>query len=288
MEGAEGSGDIELRLRKIGGILTCKVIQSFRSKLKAIAILIVPVIENSILRNKFVKVRLLIIPVQLTIACAFMLTAYSLGQDRGGMPPGDGYMIGRVFSKEDASGSLEYWGVCNFKELYPDFPKLKRISGHEGSAVELLREIFSVNPYMKVSQDADGKIRMVEEDVPTDLLDVKIDHIQFPVKYTGPDAAILAIMHTPEVRDFLSKHNVGPAPNLGDIAGYSRQDYNAPMRRVYGNLHDVTVRQALDYVLGRFHGFWFYENCKSTEGGRIVFFGFIENVPKEFLVQTQK
>ena len=232
------------------------------------------------------KVGFLITPVQLAITCVLILTSSVLGQDRGGMPPGDGHMIGDVFSRTDASGSLEYWGTCDFKKFYPDFPKLKRTSSHKGSAVDVLREIFSVNPYMKVSQDADGKIRMVEDDVPADLLDVKIDHIQFPVKSTGPDAAIVAIMHTPEVRDFLSKHNVGPAPNLGDIAGYSRQDYNAPMRRVYGNLYDVTVRQALDYVLGRFHGFWFYENCKSTEGGRIVFFGFIENVPKEFFVQT--
>jgi len=196
--------------------------------------------------------------------------------------------IGGVFSKADASGSLEYWGACDFKKFYPDFPKLKRIPSHEGSAVELLREIFSVNPHMRVSQDADGKIRMVEEDVPTDLLDVKINHVQFPVEYHGPNAAIVAIMHTPEVREFLREHNVGPGPDLGDIAGYPSEAYAPNVRRVHGDLHQVTVRQALDYVLETFHGFWLYENCKSPGGGRIVFFDFIQNVSSATLVPTPK
>ena len=235
------------------------------------------------------KIRVLVTPVRLAITYVFMLTACLLGQDRGGTPPGDGrILIGGIFSKADASGSLEYWGVCNFKELYPDFPKLKRISRHEGSAVELLRELFSVNPQMRVSQDADGKIRMVEEDVPTDLLDVKIDHVQFPVEYHGPNAAIVAIMQTPEVRAFLREHNVGPGPNMGDIAGYPSEAYAPEKPRVHGSLHHVTVRQALDYVLGTFHGFWLYENCKNPGGGRIVFFDFIENDPNAALVQTQK
>jgi hypothetical protein len=43
---------------------------------------------------------------------------------------------------------------------------------------------------------------MIEEDVPTDLLEVKIDHVWFPVEYHGPDAAIIAILKTPEVMAF--------------------------------------------------------------------------------------
>jgi hypothetical protein len=228
-------------------------------------------------------------PIRLAITCAFLLTACALGQDRGGTPPGYGIMvIGDVFSKADASGSLEYWGACNSKEFYPDFPKLKRISDHQGSPVDLLREIFSVDPKMRVSQDTDGKIRMVEEDVPTDLLEVEIDHVQFPVEYHGPNAAIVAIMQTPEVMAFRRKHNVGPPAGLGDIAGYPSETYDPAKGRVYGGLHDVTVKQALDHVLGRFHGFWLYENCKSPGGGRIVFFDFFENAPNAALAQIEK
>ena len=42
------------------------------------------------------------------------LLASCLGQDRGGAPPGDGYvLIGGVLSKALASGSLEFWGECD-------------------------------------------------------------------------------------------------------------------------------------------------------------------------------
>jgi predicted transcriptional regulator len=41
----------------------------------------------------------------------------------------------------------------------------------------------------------------------------------------------------------------------------------------------VTVREALDYVLQTFPGFWLYENCQSTGGHRIVHFDFVENTP---------
>jgi hypothetical protein len=236
------------------------------------------------------KMRVLVAPVRLAIMCAFVLAACLLGQDRGGTSPGEGRtQIGGVFSKADASGSLEYWGVCNFKEFYPDFPKLKRISGNEDSVVESLREMFSVDPKMRVSQDADGKIRMTEEDVPSDLLDVKIDDLRFPVEYHGPNAAVVAILKTPEVMAFRREHNIGTPPNLGgEAAGLPSEAYAPAKPRVHGRLHDVTVRHALDYVLLTFHGFWLYENCKGPGDGRIVFFGFFENEPSAALVQTQK
>ena len=37
---------------------------------------------------------------------------------------------------------------------------------------------------------------------------------------------------------------------------------------MHGELDDVTVSQALDYVLDAFPGFWVYENCVKKEGER--------------------
>jgi hypothetical protein len=222
------------------------------------------------------------------IISTFMLGTYFVGQERGGAPPGDGYvLIGSVLSKAHASGSLEYWGVCNFKEFYPDFPKLRAVPDHEGSAVELLRERFSEDPEMRVSQDRDGKIRMVETDVPTDLLDVKIHHVRWLAGYHGPNMAVTAIVTAPEVIAFRREHNLGPKeewatsfPVSGDALSFKPS--------VSGDLEDVTVREALDYVLETFQGFWLYENCKSPEGGRIVHFGFVENVPNPPSVQERR
>ncbi|MGO9086484.1 MAG: hypothetical protein ACLQBK_14750 [Candidatus Sulfotelmatobacter sp.] len=228
-------------------------------------------------------------PVKLAITCTFMLAACLLGQDRGGTSLGEARMrIGDVFSKADASGSLEYWGVCNFKELYPDFPKLRVVPVHEGSPVELLREMFSVDHQMRVSQDSDGKIRMVETDVPSDLLDVKIHELRWLTGYHGPNIAITAILKTPEVITFRREHNIGPEAEWGPLFGLPSEAVDLKRPSLIGGLHDVTVRQALDHVLLAFHGFWWYENCKNPGGGRIVNFGFLENEPSAVPVETQK
>jgi len=233
------------------------------------------------------KMRVLVTPAQLAITCAFVLTACLLCQDRGGTPPVYGGMqVGGIFTKADASGSLEYWGSCPVKDFYSDFPKLKKISGNKDSVLESLREMFSVDPKMRVNQDADGKIRMIEEDVPDDLLKVKIHDLRFPAEYHGPDAAIVAILETSEVTTFRREHNIG---TLGDVgAGLPSEAYAPDKPRVYGHLHDVTVKQALDYILQTFHGFWLYENCKVPGDSRIVYFAFFENAPSAAPALTQK
>ena len=214
------------------------------------------------------KMTTLIRVVKLAITCTFMVTACLLGQDRGGTPPGNGrILLGGIFSNAHASGSLEYWGVCNFKEFYPDFPKLKAISSHEVSAVDLLQEMFSLDPEMRVSQDRDGKIRMIEEDVPSDLLDVKIHFLRFPAEYHGPHTAISVILGSPEVIAFRRDHNIGPETDWGGGIAYSSDGLVPTVPSVHGDLHDVTVREALDYVLQTFQGFWLYENCKNPGGG---------------------
>jgi hypothetical protein len=214
------------------------------------------------------------------------LFASCLGQDRGGTPPGSGrLLLGGIFSNAHASGSLEYWGVCNFKEPYPDFPKLKAISGHEASAVELLQEMLSLDPEMRVSQDRDGKIRMIEEDVPRDLLDVRIHYLRFPGEYHGAHMAIGVILQSPEVIAFRREHTIGPETDWVGGIGYSSDGLVPTVPSVRGDLHDVTVREALDYVLQTFQGFWLYENCKNPGGGRIVYFDFILNLPSASLPQ---
>jgi hypothetical protein len=48
---------------------------------------------------------------------------------------------------------------------------------------------------------------------------------------------------------------------------------------VHGELNDVTVAQALDYVLQTFPGLWTYQNCHNPEGGRKISVGFYDNLP---------
>jgi len=215
----------------------------------------------------------------LIVPILFILTP-CFGQDRGGVDPGVALPIVRnVLGTAQVSGSLEYWGRCDFQRSYPDFPKIRMLSDYSGSPQEVLQQVFAPDPQMRVTRDAQGgKIRMVETDVPSDLLDVKIQYISFNLKgpgakiFTGPNIALQIILGSPEVRAFRSEHDIGPFDDGFGWPGSSGPNKAA----VSGELHDVTLSQALDYVLETFPGFWVYENCRNNKGDRTVFFGFFE------------
>jgi len=152
-----------------------------------------------------------------------------------------------------------------------------RDSDKSGTPVEVLREIFETDPKMRVAQESDGKIRMVETDVPNDLLNVKIHHLSFhdgPMS-RGPGMALIAILKTPEVMPFRRENSIGPLfEYIGEGSFALPGNCCGRGRSVSGELDDVTVAQALDYVLQTFPGFWLYESCQDPVRGRTAVFGF--------------
>ena len=100
------------------------------------------------------------------------------------------------------------------RETAPRIPEASTCLGHEGSALDALQQVFANDAKMRVTQESDGKIRMVETDVPKDFLDVKIHHLSFPSDYTTGNPqkkmALYAIIHTPEVGHFIMDHNIRP------------------------------------------------------------------------------
>ncbi len=133
--------------------------------------------------------------------------------------------------------------------------------------------MFADDPKMHVTQEANGMIRMFESDVPRDLLNVRISHISFkdPEGRNGvwnPRQVRRMLMGVPEVRAFMHAYNIGWA------SGEAINDVYAPfsdMPHVSGDLYDVTLAEAMDYVLKSFPGFWVYENCRRGDGTRLVF-----------------
>jgi hypothetical protein len=188
-----------------------------------------------------------------------------------------------VLSRAHVSGSLAYWSpaLCRPESFrYPSFPEVLPTS-YSGSPSDTLRKMFANDPKMRVTQERGGIVRMAEADVPNDLLDVKIHHVLFdlsrfgPVAFGGPNMELQKILLAPEVQAFKSTHEIGPFSAFrlqGDATSYSAH--------VTGELNDVTVSQALDYVLQTFPGYWIYGNCTSERGDREVFFWFVENVPR--------
>jgi hypothetical protein len=128
---------------------------------------------------------------------------------------------------------------------------------------------------MQVTQDPDGIIRMNEAGVPTNLLNVKISHILFESYgqrvYTA-NGALRIILQTPEVLAFMKANNIigpfGPFDNCGGSGGVVPGNSGAwppESPHVSGSLDNVTLSEALDYVLKTFPGIWVYETCPQID-----------------------
>jgi hypothetical protein len=188
-------------------------------------------------------------------------------------------ILKQILAKASVSGSLAYWGRCDFHKPYPDFPALSYPANSSGSPVEVLQKTFASDPKMQVTQDPNGVVRMFETDVPTDLLDVTISHVSFvPGEQErdtvgGPNNAMFLVLSAPEVITYRKVHNIGPFTDL-----WIRPGDSASKQKVTGNLYNVTVKQALDHIMQFYPGFWIYENCQSNEAtaGRSVFFSFFQ------------
>jgi hypothetical protein len=176
-----------------------------------------------------------------------------------------------VLEKSNLSGSLEFTGNCD-GVLPPDLPPLRTITGRGGSALQSLREILRDDHPIRVEQDQTGKIRMVENDIPTDLLNLKIRHISFDGTYrSGPESgvytpnqALYVILHVPELAAFIKTHDIEIlATDSGISGGAGQLPPDSP--HISGSLDDVTLSQALDRVLETFPGIWVYQNCPRKQ-----------------------
>jgi hypothetical protein len=190
-----------------------------------------------------------------------------------------GTIMGAVLTHAHASGSLVYSGRCENNGGTFDLPSLKLPADRNTPPLQMLQEMFAYHPKMQVTQDANGNIRMVETDVPRDLLDLRIVQVSFSsgshVLNNGNEA-LLQIMDTPDVKNYMTVNKIGPmVPGFRLFIGPSSPD--AP--HISGDLYYLTVSEALDYILKTYPGFWAYESCESGDKGRTVHFDFFPTVP---------
>ncbi len=206
----------------------------------------------------------------------------SLGQEAraAGRKPASLQPILEILDKAKLSGSLEFSGMCDLRD-FPDFPQFRAPATSGGSPLQTLREILADDPTMQVTRASDGTIRMIESDVPTDLLSVRINRISFEghgaaqsAVYTPNDALIRAILRAPEVVAFVKDHNIEWPFAAGAISSNSGQ-WPPALPHISGSWDSLTLSQALDRVLRTFPGIWVYEDCpRSDEKNRIVYFRF--------------
>ena len=197
----------------------------------------------------------------------------SHGQDQAAISP-----ILDILRKDHLSGSLQYRGRCGKQDEYVTrgFPITTTPASNSEPSLQILREMFAKDPDMQVTQAPDGTIRMIDKSVPQDLLSVKIEHISFsddPDTMGVPTIVLGFITAAPEVKVFMKDHGIALLAPRDIIDSTSP---GAP--HVSGELSNVTLSQALDYMAKTFHGLWLYKECSGNyENKRGVVFWFFRS-----------
>jgi hypothetical protein len=223
------------------------------------------------------------VPCKSAGALVLILLASCVGQDKRSIDPTwAATVLGTALYRAQLSGSLEYWGYCYNNGNSSDFPKMRMPISKDGPPAQLLSEMFADDSRMQVTLEAGGKIRMVETQVPQDLLNLKIAHISFTVDPGSSNAigsatmALWTVLATSEVKGFMKAHHIGPI--MPDVFGFSIPiSPDGPY--ISGDLNNVSVAQVLDYILQTYPGFWTYENCPGENVSRTVLFNFFPRIP---------
>ena len=221
----------------------------------------------------------------------FRVAAVSQAADHARESFGEPQRILNILTEAGVSASVEYTDKCGSYVPVPELPPIHEPRRpYSRNPVDTIRAMFSVGGRMVVSQESNGTVRIVETGVQTDLLQVRINHLSFN-NITDPDEALALVLNAPEVWNFMLAHRITEIedPYLAPIYPFPNPDSlllpdtvslpaaivttaPAPRKRsVSGELNNVTLADALDYLLKTFPGFWLYQDCKNRCGQRIVY-----------------
>jgi hypothetical protein len=174
----------------------------------------------------------------------------------------------QLINPSGLTASLQLEGRCDPMRL-PSFPNFRTGASTGSSTLQAISSIVSTDHGMHVSQDEDGTIRMTEEGVPDDILNVRITHLSFdsygPKGLYSANEAVRIIMYAPEVVAFLDAHGMQWGANHGYVGGIGigSREHDG---HILKPLENVTVAEAFDRVLDSFRGeALVYWNCPATQ-----------------------
>ena len=185
-----------------------------------------------------------------------------------------------VLDRSGFSASFAFSARCE-APMPPEFPQFSSPTSTGGPPLKILSEILARNRAIRLSQDAGSRmIRIREQGIPDDILNVRISHISFNGVYStgsfgvdNPNEALHIIMDSSEVVSFSRAHNIRII--FADYGIGGGGIWLHEHSHLSGSFDNLTVQQALDRVLKTFPGIWVYQNCPPAEHrSRKVYFRF--------------
>ena len=200
------------------------------------------------------------------LTAILLLSGYSYGQDQTTIQS-----IVDVLRKGHLSGSLQYRGGCGSEEEHVTQSSLATAAHTSaGPPLQTLREMFAEDKDILVTQEPNGTIRIVDSTLSQDLLNVKIKHLSFDDEAKkeeffpiSPPLILGFITAAPEVKTFMGERSIGWKSTR--IIESTTTDTH-----ISGELNNVTLSQALDYMTQTFHGLWIYKECPGNERNKRV------------------
>jgi hypothetical protein len=174
-----------------------------------------------------------------------------------------------ILNADSRSAILESQGHCLDPRTISYTFKITASGNEAGDTVQKLRDILGGNPNMHIAQDSEQIIRISTDDVSHDLLSVHMQRVNLSdEEQYNPNDALLALFDTPEVRDYMSQHKIGIAPQLNGL----RSAPSSELPHMAAQIGNLTVEEYEARILQTFPGLIVYQECSLPDGHRLVSF----------------
>jgi CBS domain-containing protein len=182
-------------------------------------------------------------------------------------------LVSEMFFLTRSSGSLTLHGTCQDTQqgrVVVSESILQPPKGPFTNLDQAMTMLSRVVSHLSWSRDAEGLVRVSDDRVIGDVLRVRLKRLHF-APATSPEYAIQDFMAAPEVRSYLKENGVQGEVFMSNIQPASTKG----LPEFSGDVHNVTVAQALDGVMKFFPGLWIYSECTSNSGRRVIIRGVV-------------
>ncbi len=168
-----------------------------------------------------------------------------------------------------SSAILEIRGYCLDARTI-SFALRVNTTEHESKGVlEKLRASLKGNPDLTFTEERNGIIVVSSDSIDRGLLQTRMQRVNLSeTEQYDPNDALLAILGTNEVRDYMNQHSMSLAPQLNGL----RAAPSPELPHVAPHFDDLTVEQFERTIVKIFPGIVIYQECSMPDGQRLVSF----------------
>jgi hypothetical protein len=178
----------------------------------------------------------------------------------------------QTFLVAKINGSIIVHGTCSATASGDEIitPRIPATSNLQfDNVAEALGELARIDADILWLQDQNNIWRVYDKRVNNDIFNIRIQNLKFNHSATS-GIALQVVLNAPEIKEYMKQNNyieglvVYPLSPIGD-AGTSK---------LTNTLHNVTFREALDYVMKHYSGIWIYDECLDGKSTRILLRGY--------------